>query len=116
MNKKQFVKLCINFNKEPSEDLFDLWKEALEDYDPYYIELALKNIITNDRYFPTLNRIIEELRNLPCIEIPENEKIKRMKAKGVVPNWLGKNITSNEGEEDEEFKTFIEEFRKCTIG
>ena len=116
MKIETYKQLCANFNREPIEELFNLWCEALKDYDTYYIELAIKNIITNDRYFPTLNRIIEELRNLPCIEIPENEKIKRMKAKGVVPNWLGKNITSNEGEEDEEFKTFIEEFRKCTIG
>ena len=88
MNKKQFVALCINFDKEPSEELFNMWNEMLEDYDSYYIQVVIDNIIKNDKFFPTFYRILEELKNLPPMEIPEEEKIKRMKAKGVIPEWL----------------------------
>lgn len=88
MNKKQFVKLCVNFNKEPNEELYELWCEELEDFGPYYVEVAIKNIMVNDKFFPTLSRVLEELKNLPPMEIPVEEKIKRMKEKGVIPNWL----------------------------
>lgn len=98
MRIELYRQICMNFNKEPNEDLYLLWKEELEDYDTYYVEVAIKNIIKKDKYFPTLNRIIEELSNLPALEIPTNEKIKRMKAKGVIPSWLSdyeKKILSN---------------------
>lgn len=80
--------LCANYGKEPNVDLHKLWNEELKDFDTYYVEVAIKNIIANDRYFPTLSRIIEELKNLPPMEIPQEEKIKRMKEKGVIPSWL----------------------------
>lgn len=88
MNKDLFKMLCANYGKDANVDLHKLWNEELKDFDPYYVEVAIKNIIANDRYFPTLSRIIEELRNLPAMEIPEEEKIKRMKEKGVIPSWL----------------------------
>lgn len=90
MNKKDFAKLCMNYDKEPNEELYELWNEELKDYDNYYVEMAIKNIIANDRYFPTLSKVIEELKNLPPMEISVEEKIKRMKEKGVIPSWLEK--------------------------
>ena len=113
MNKKLFAQLCINYNKEPNEELYLLWNEELQDYDPYYVEVALKNIIKNEKYFPTLNRVMQEIKDLPCIEIPESIKRKRMKERGVIPSWLNRQIKTVENdEEDEEFKQFIAEFRK----
>lgn len=116
MKIELFKKLCLNFNKEPNEDLYLLLNEELEDYDPYYVEVAIRNIIANDKFFPTLNRILEELKNLPPMKIPEEEKIKRMKDKGVIPEWLNKEIvneplTEEDEKEHEEFLKFIEEFR-----
>ena len=88
MNKNLFRMLCANYGKEANIELHKLWNDELKDFDTYYVEVAIKNIIANDRYFPTLSRIIEELKNLPPMEIPQEEKIKRMKEKGVIPSWL----------------------------
>lgn len=88
MNKKDFVKLCMNYDKEPNEELYELWKEELKDYDTYYVEIAIKNITKEDKFFPNLNRILEEIKKLQSLEIPTYEKIKRMKEKGVIPSWL----------------------------
>lgn len=113
MNKKQFAKLCMNYDKEPNEELYSLWNEMLEDYDSYFVEVAIDNIIKNDKFFPTFSRVLEELKKLPPMEIPEEEKIKRMKDKGVIPEWLNKEIPESEIEEDTDFKKFIEEFRNA---
>lgn len=110
MNKDLFKMLCANYGKEPNKELHILWNEELQNYDPYYVEVAIKNIIAKDKFFPTLSRIVEELRNLPPMEIPEEEKIKRFKSK-VMPSWFNKEIEYQEGEEDIDFINFIEEFR-----
>ena len=107
----------MNFDKEPNEELFNMWTEMLEDYDPYYIQVAIDNIIKNDKFFPAFNRILEEIKNLPPIEIPEEEKIKRMKAKRVKPEWLGKEIENQPIDDETEnifsnFQNFIKEFRE----
>ena len=107
-----FKQLCMNYDKVPNEELYILWKNELKDFDPYYIEVAIKNIIARDRYFPTLSKILEELKNVPAMEIPQEVKIKRMKDKGVIPSWLNQNINESEIEVDYEFKNFIEGFRK----
>lgn len=116
MNKELFKKICINFGKDANKELYDLWNEQLEDYAPYYLELAINNIIAKDKYFPTLSRVIEELKNLPSIEIPAEEKTRRMKEKGIEPKWLNKKIVNQPIDEEtkkeyEEFQEFIKEFR-----
>ena len=88
MRIELYKKLCANFNKPLDEDLYQLWNEELGDIDSYYVEVAIKNIIKKDTYFPTLNRILEVLKSQPFMEIPQEEKIKRMKAMGIIPNWL----------------------------
>lgn len=120
MNKKLFVKLCMNFDKEPNEELFNLWNEMLEEYDPHYVEIAINNIIKNDKYFPTFSKIMEEINNLPELEIPDEEKIKRMKAKGIIPSWLNKEIKNQNIDKETEdifnnFNSFIEDFRNEQI-
>lgn len=94
MNKKTFVKLCMSFDKEPNEELYLCWDEMLEDYDTYYVDLAVNSIIKNDKFFPTFSRILEAIKELSPMEIPEEEKIKRMETKGVIPKWLNKELTS----------------------
>ena len=114
MNKKMFVQLCINFNKEPNEMLYDLWKEELDGYDVRYINKAIKKIILEDRYMPNLNRVIEVLNNLEYIYITEEEKLLKMSEIGVKPDWVDKKIINEPIDEEtkkefEVFKTFIEE-------
>lgn len=117
MNKELFKQLCLNFNKESNKELHKLWDKELQDYDPIYVEQAVKNIIAKDRFFPTLARIVEEIKNLPCIEISEEEKIKRMKKLKIVPEWAGKEIVNEPIDEETEkifddFQEFLEDFRK----
>ena len=110
MNKKTFVKLCMSFDKEPNEELFNIWNEMLEGYDPYYVDVAINNIVINDKFFPTFNRILEAIRDVPPMEIPIGEKIYRMKVRGVIPKWFNSKLTSTPYE-DEDFKAFINDFR-----
>ena len=110
MKIETFKKLCANYSKEPNEDLYLCWNEMLDGYDPYYVDMAVNSIVKNDKFFPTFNRILEVIKELPPMEIPEEEKIKRMKAKGVIPKWFNSKLTSTPYE-DEDFKAFINDFR-----
>lgn len=116
MKIELFKKLCANFNKEPNEDLYLLWNEEFKDYDPYYLELAVLSIIRNDTYFPTISRVLEVLKNI-SIEIPEEEKERRMKEKGIEPEWLNKEIVNQPIDEEtkkeyDDFQKFLKEFRE----
>ena len=116
MKIELFKKLCANFNKAPNEDLYLLWNDELKEYDPYYLELAIHNIIRSDNYFPTISRVLEALKELSCEEIPAEEKTRRMKEKGIEPEWLNKKIVNQPIDEEtkkeyEEFQEFIKEFR-----
>ncbi len=116
MRIELFKKLCMNFNKEPNEDLYLLWNEKFEEFDPYYLEKAISLIISNDSYFPTIARVLEVLRELPYKEIPTEEKKRRMIAKGINPEWLDKEYEDELDEETEnefaDFQNFLEDFRK----
>lgn len=120
MRIELFKQLCANFNKEPNEDLYLLWNEQLEDYDPYYLEIAIGNIIRNDNFFPTISRVLEELKRIPLEEIPTSEKIRRMKERGIEPEWLDKVFEEEMLDEEDEgtfndFQNFIQEFRESKV-
>ena len=120
MRIELFRQICMNFNREPSEDVYRLWNEELINYDDLYVEQAFKNILKNEKYFPTLSRVIEEITNLPSIEITEDTKKKRMEKRGIIPQWLrGEVINERMGISDyktfEDFNDFIEEFRNEKI-
>lgn len=117
MRIELFKQLCMNFGKEPTEELYLLWNETLEEYDPYYVEQAIKSIIKNDKFFPTISRVLEVLKELPYKEIPTEEKKRRMKEKGVEPSWLDKVFEDEEVDEMtlkefNDFQNFLEDFRK----
>ena len=116
MNKELFKMLSANYGKEPNVELHKLWNEELIDYDELYIEQAVKNILMNDKFFPTLSRIIEEIKKLPLITITEEEKLKRMEERGVRPSWLRGKVVNQQIDKEtenlfEEFNNFIKEFR-----
>lgn len=117
MRTELFKQLCMNFGKEPTEELYLLWNETLEEYDPYYVEQAIRSIIKNDKFFPTISRVLEVLKELPYEEIPTEEKIRRMKKMGIEPEWLYKEYEEELLDEETEkefadFQNFLEEFRK----
>ena len=120
MNKKDFAKLCFNFNKEPNEDLYELWEYNLRCYDEEELSKAINIIITNDKYFPTLSRVLEVVREIVSkdntIYDDEHKKDKMLKS-GIVPKWLDKEIKNQPIDEEtqqefDNFNKFIEEFRK----
>ena len=104
MNKKQFAMLCMNYGKEPNEELFNIWNEDLKQYDEKDIEKALNNIIKKEKYMPNLAKIKNELKNV----IKQNNG-------GI--DWLDNEIQAEELDEEtqkifDDFNKFIEEFRK----
>lgn len=112
MNKKDFAKLCFNFNKEPNEDLYELWEYNLRCYDEEELSKALNNIIAKDKYFPTLNRILEVVKDIVSKKtfIKDESKYKNTK-------WYNKEIINQLIDEEtqkefDNFNKFIEEFRK----
>lgn len=119
MNKKDFAKLCFNYNKEPNEDLYELWEYNLRCYDEEEIQKAISIIISKDKFFPTLNRVLEVVKEVVSkenCEVSDCEKIDKMKKLNIIPNWLGKEIVNEEIDEEakkdfEDFNIFIKEFR-----
>ena len=74
MNKKVYLMLCKNYNKEPDRDLFEMWQEQLNEYTEEQVENAINQIIKVDKYMPTLARIIEVIDTT------------------ILPEWFGKDI------------------------
>ena len=109
MNKKDFAKLCFNYNKEPNEDLFELWKDNLRCYDEDEIQKAINIIISNDKFFPNLNRFLEVVKDV----VSKEELTTTLKIK---PEWYFDEITNLEIDEETEniyndFQNFIKEFK-----
>ena len=124
MNKKIFKQLCINFNKEPDKELYELWEYNLRPYDEEEIQKAVERIIATDKYFPTFSRILEIVKDVVSKEdfdYSNEDYIKeKMKKHNIHPDWLDKEITNEPIDEKtqetfEDFNNFIQEFRDETI-
>ena len=92
MNKRLYLMLCSNYNKEPDKELYELWEENLKEYNEQQVENAIKQIIKTDKYMPTLARIIEMIDT------------------SYKPEWMNKEITKEEISE-EELRELEEEFK-----
>ena len=46
MNKKLYITLCSNFNKSKDKDHFELLEDIFKDEDEFYMEKAIKRIIS----------------------------------------------------------------------
>ena len=115
MNKELFKQLCLNFNKEPNKDLFELWNNEFEVFGDM-VDTAIKNIMKKDKFMPNLNRVYEELRSIEYEYITDEKKIKKWVQNGVKPCWYGEEIINKElddvdKKEFDDFINFIEEFR-----
>lgn len=120
MNKKTFARLNLNYGKEPDEELYELWCYNLRLYDDEEIDKAFNIIMSKDKFFPTLSRILEvikEVVNKKKIEFDNEDIIReKMKRLNIKPEWLDKKITNtpiNKETEEifEDFNNFIKEFR-----
>ena len=124
MNKKIFKQLCMNYNKEADKDLFELWQNNLRCYDEDEMQKAVAIIIAQDRYFPTLNRVLEVVKDVVSkerIDFNNEDYIKeKMQKYNIKPDWLDKEITNQEIDEEtekefEDFNNFIQEFRSDNV-
>ncbi len=109
MNRKLYSTLCENFNKNKNVDYYDMLKEIFKDEDPIYMERAVKKIISEDKYFPTVARIKEVLDEVWKTPITEEEKLKRWEKEGIIPSCLSKT-PQDEELDDEELKALQEDF------
>ena len=107
MNKKLFISLCMNYNKEADARLYELWEESLKDYDPYVVEKAVSNIMKKDKFMPNLNRILEEIKTTK-VEYTKEMKLKRWKEQGIEPSVLKMTPKESTPELKEELKKAIE--------
>ena len=118
MKIELFKQMCKNFNKELDEDLYLLWNERLRMYVDEEIKKAVNIIISKDKYFPTLSRFLEVIKEVVSKEEFDSEKSVREKMKrlNIKPDWLNKEVTNEPIDEEteeifEDFNSFLEEFR-----
>lgn len=115
MNKSLFKQLCMNYNKEADKELYELWEYNLRLYDEKEIQKAINIIISNDKYFPNLNRMLEVVKEVvknDKVIYDKEYKVNRMKKLNIIPEWYNKKIKENKIIVDNNFKNFIEEFRR----
>lgn len=95
MNKGLYLMLCNNYNKQPDKKLYELWQEQLSDYSDTQIENAIKKILKEDKYMPTLARIIEMIDTT------------------ILPEWFDKDIEYERAsdEEIEEIDRLLKEIK-----
>ena len=122
MNKKDFVKLCFNFNKEPNEDLYELWEYNLRAFDEQEIRDVFNKIILTEKYFPNLNKVlavVKEVIKKENLEFNNESVIKqKMKKFNINPQWLNKEITNQVIDKETEetfndFQNFLKGFREA---
>ena len=120
MNKTIFKKLCLNYDKEPDKDLYELWEYQLRAYDEEEIQQMVEYIITNDRFFPTLSRVLEVIKEIAKKELDtfdsEKNVREKMKRLNIHPTWLDQEIVNEPIDEEtqetfEDFNSFLMEFR-----
>ena len=120
MNKTIFKKLCLNYDKEPDKDLYELWEYQLRAYDEEEIQQMVEYIITNDRFFPTLSRVLEVIKEISKKELDtfdsEKNVREKMKRLNIKPSWLDQEIVNEPIDEEtqetfEDFNSFLMEFR-----
>lgn len=121
MNKKLFKQLCMNFNREADKELYELWEYNLRPYDEEEMQKAISIIISQDKFFPTLNRVLEVVKDVVKKEVivfdSEDTIREKMKRLNIHPKWLDKEIVNEEIDKETEegfndFQNFIADFRK----
>lgn len=114
MNRKLYSLLRDNFNKQKDDEHYQMIKEVFEDEDPLLLERAIKKIINEDRFFPSVARIKEVLNELSDIPLSKDEKLKRREKEGITPSCLSKEPEETQISEEElkELEDFFEGF-KC---
>lgn len=112
MNKQLFKQLCMNYNKEADKDLYELWNYNLRCYDEEEIQRTINIIISNDKYFPTLSRMLEVIKQIIEKKFFTKDKIKYKNTKWFNKEIINEKIDEQSKKDFEDFKRFLEEFRQ----
>lgn len=132
MNKKEFSEIIsliqIAYNKQYSKEEIEVMYDLLENFEYNTLKIAIKRLITTSRYVPNVSQIISEYKQIKRDEgynkimkarelrnIKTNEELdKAMKwlDKGIVPDWLDKDLQEIPMSENElkELQKEFEEF------
>lgn len=113
MNRKLYSTLCANFNKQKDDEHYQMLKENFLDEDSLYLERAIKKIIQDDKYFPSVARIKEVLNEVWKTPLNEDEKLKRWEKEGIKPSCLDKEPQEIEisDEELDDLQDFFSQFK-----
>lgn len=109
MNKKHYMTLCSNFNKTKDKDYFEMLEDMFKNVDEIYMERAIKKIISEDKYFPSVARIKEVLDEMYEEPLTKDEKLKRWEKEGITPSCLNKE-PNEEDVSDEELQELQNEW------
>lgn len=86
MNKQLFKQLCMNYNRDADKELYELWEYNLRCYDEDEMKQAISIIISQDKYFPTLSRILEVVKDIVNKEVID-DRYKIEKLNKIKPSW-----------------------------
>lgn len=112
MNKKEFSEIIsliqIAYNKQYLKEEIEVMYDLLKDFEYDTLKIAIKRLIATSRYVPNVSQIITEYKQIKRDEgynkilkarelgnIKTNEELdKAMKwlDKGIVPDWLDKDL------------------------
>lgn len=112
MNKKEFSEIIsliqIAYNKQYLKEEIEVMYDLLKDFEYNTLKVAIKRLIATSRYVPNVSQIISEYKQIKRDEgynkilkarelgnIKTNEELdKAMKwlDKGIVPDWLDKDL------------------------
>ena len=112
MNKKEFSEIIsliqIAYNKQYLKEEIEVMYDLLKDFEYNTLKVAIKRLIATSRYVPNVSQIITEYKQIKRDEgynkilkarelgnIKTNEELdKAMKwlDKGIVPDWLDKDL------------------------
>lgn len=132
MNKKEFSEIIsliqIAYNKQYLKEEIEVMYDLLKDFEYDTLKIAIKRLIATSRYVPNVSQIISEYKQIKRDEgynkilkarelgnIKTNEELdKAMKwlDKGIVPDWLDKDLHETPMSENElkELQKEFEEF------
>lgn len=132
MNKKEFSEIIsliqIAYNKQYLKEEIEVMYDLLKDFEYNTLKIAIKKLIATSRYVPNVSQIISEYKQIKRDEgynkilkarelgnIKTNEELdKAMKwlDKGIVPDWLDKDLQETPMSENElkELQKEFEEF------
>lgn len=108
-------RLEINFSKKMDKHQKIEWYEVFKDLDFRFFCRTVREINKNNKFFPTIYEMREEVKKVldAFEEFTEKEKTYNFKKNGIIPKWLGKAIKSEpiEVEEKAELENILKSFK-----